>query len=57
MLSLECDVVDISVQFDIKSCGPEGCNMVDSYESLNRRFPILDVVINYLNCADTEKVS
>jgi hypothetical protein len=28
--------------------------MVDTYESLNQRFPILDVVIKYLNCA-TEK--
>ena len=30
-------------------------NMVHTYESLNKRFPILDVVIKYLNCADTEK--
>jgi len=29
--------------------------MVDTYESLNERFPILDVVIKHLNCADTEK--
>jgi hypothetical protein len=29
--------------------------MVDTYESLNERFPILDVVINYLKCDDTEK--
>jgi hypothetical protein len=29
--------------------------MVDTYESLNERFPILDVVINHLKCDDTEK--
>jgi dihydroorotase len=30
--------------------------MVDTYESLNERFPILDVVIKHLTCADAEKV-
>jgi hypothetical protein len=29
--------------------------MVDNYESLNERFPILDVVIKNLSCADSEK--
>jgi hypothetical protein len=29
--------------------------MVDNYESLNARFPILDVVLNHLKCDDTEK--
>jgi hypothetical protein len=29
--------------------------MVDTYERLNQRFPILDVVIKYLSCADAEK--
>jgi hypothetical protein len=39
-----------------KSCGPwEGCNMVDTYESLNERFPILDVVIKHLDYNDAEK--
>jgi hypothetical protein len=44
LLSLECDVVDCGSGRH-KSCGPEGCDMVDTYESLNQRFPILDVVI------------
>jgi hypothetical protein len=29
--------------------------MVDTYESLNERFPILQVVIKHLSCNDTEK--
>ena len=29
--------------------------MVDTYESLNERFPIIDVVIKRLNCNDMEK--
>lgn len=29
--------------------------MIDTYESLRSRFPILDVVIKHLACADTEK--
>jgi dihydroorotase len=29
--------------------------MVDTYESLNERFPILDVVIKHLTCNDAEK--
>jgi hypothetical protein len=29
--------------------------MVDTYESLEKRFPILDVVIEYLSCNDMEK--
>jgi hypothetical protein len=29
--------------------------MVDTYECLNERFPIIDVVIQHLSCADTEK--
>jgi hypothetical protein len=29
--------------------------MVDTYESLNERFPILDVVIKHLSCNDSDK--
>jgi hypothetical protein len=29
--------------------------MVNTYESLNERFPILDVLIKHLSCADQEK--
>jgi hypothetical protein len=29
--------------------------MVDTYESLNERFPITDVVIKHLSCNDVEK--
>jgi dihydroorotase len=29
--------------------------MVKTYELLNQRFPILDVVIEHLTCSDTEK--
>ena len=29
--------------------------MIDTYESLNERFPIIDVVIKHLTCNDTEK--
>ena len=29
--------------------------MVDTYESLNERFPIIDVVIKHLSCNDSEK--
>jgi hypothetical protein len=45
----------IPVQFDIRVAVPEGCNMINTYESLNERFPILDVIIKHLSCADTEK--
>jgi hypothetical protein len=33
----------------------EGATMVDTYESLNERFSIVNVVIEHLRCADTEK--
>ena len=29
--------------------------MIDNYESLSERFPILDVVIKTISCADSEK--
>ncbi len=29
--------------------------MIDTYEPLNKRFPILDVVIKHLSCNDSEK--
>jgi hypothetical protein len=29
--------------------------MINTYESLNERFPILDLIIKHLSCADTEK--
>ena len=29
--------------------------MVDTYESLHERFPIIDVVIKHLSCTDAEK--
>jgi hypothetical protein len=29
--------------------------MIDNYESLSARFPILDVVIETISCADSEK--
>jgi hypothetical protein len=29
--------------------------MVDNYESLNQRFPILNIVTKHLKCDDTEK--
>jgi hypothetical protein len=29
--------------------------MINTYESLNKRFPILDLIIKHLSCADTEK--
>jgi hypothetical protein len=32
-----------------------GGNMVDTYESLNERFPIIDVVIKHLSCSESEK--
>jgi hypothetical protein len=40
---------------DIRVAVREGCNMVDTYESLNERFPILDVVIKHLSCNDSDK--
>jgi hypothetical protein len=29
--------------------------MIDTYESLNGRFPIIDVVLKHLRCDDKEK--